>query len=261
MAGVNEHEREELMDRVLDGMATAEERAEVERLQASDPEARRRMEQRALLFETLRSVPRVEPPVGFRAGIASMIAREPARARTIGESLRAWFTFGPVQRRAIAFAGFAVGSLVTIATVALVSRGPGGVLPIAGTMTRPDGRIGSRVGFDRIEVGGGRFDAETFVSGRKVRLVVRGRADVATDLTVAFDEEELQFRSFEPLEGDTQVQMGAGRAHISGRGHTVIALGWESRVSNPGPIRVTARAGGEGRDVRLPTVAGVHDGR
>jgi hypothetical protein len=71
---------EELVDRVLAGEASAEERESLERMSASDPKIREVVESRARLFSDLRRLRVAEPPPEIRGIILETVKRETAQA-------------------------------------------------------------------------------------------------------------------------------------------------------------------------------------
>jgi anti-sigma factor RsiW len=64
-----------LMHAVLDGAASAEDKAALERLLAADPAARVEFESQCRLFEALSRLPQREPPAGFADGVMSALQR------------------------------------------------------------------------------------------------------------------------------------------------------------------------------------------
>jgi len=64
-----------LMHAVLDGAASAEDKAALERLLAADPAARAEFETHCRLFKALSRLPQQEPPAGFADGVMSALQR------------------------------------------------------------------------------------------------------------------------------------------------------------------------------------------
>jgi len=79
-----------LMHAVLDGAATEEESAELERVLAADASARAQFEELRRLFDVLASVPQVAPPAGFADEVMSALRRtsesDPRRGQPFAES-------------------------------------------------------------------------------------------------------------------------------------------------------------------------------
>ena len=75
-------EQHELLSAYLDGEVSAAERAEVERLLASDAAARKALDDMRRISAMVGGLPRQKAPPGFAFGVASRLADGAARADT-----------------------------------------------------------------------------------------------------------------------------------------------------------------------------------
>lgn len=241
---------EQWIDAVLDGEADAEEREALERRLRADPEARERLSQRQALFESLRAVPNHEPPPEVLASVMAAVRREPRRAAGWRERLASLLTPRPVRRPRMALAaGFALGSLATLALVALIDRSPRMGAPVSGTMTRP---IGHTVDQRRIALSRGWIEAETRRADSEVWVLLRGRFAESARIEIHFDDRELSPVLVVPPTGDgSHMETSAGRTTIVARGEHASRLAWRAEVARPGPMWISLRAGREEAQAEL----------
>lgn len=132
----------ELMHAVLDGEASPEEIAELERELGSDPDARARFEALRELHELLEGMPTLDPPPELAGQVLARLAgKEAADAGGATGSLFAFFrSGGPVLRYA---AAFAAGLLATAAVYEFGLRAQRDIdiSMVAGTMVNDDVRL------------------------------------------------------------------------------------------------------------------------
>ena len=133
----------ELMNRVLDGAATEPERADLDRILTSSPEANKHYEELGRLVRRLDSVPLDEPPATLQPRVFEGVERTGIHysAKSHGDAgFMAWFKrlipISPLRYASTFGLGLAAG--VVILTVAHNSRG---VDPsqVAGTIATPSG--------------------------------------------------------------------------------------------------------------------------
>ena len=85
----------QLMHAVLDGAASGEERAALDRVLAQDPQARAEFEAMRRLFGALDDMPRVEPPDGFADGVMAALQRNKARSSSLHQPFAQSGVIGP----------------------------------------------------------------------------------------------------------------------------------------------------------------------
>ncbi len=78
----------QLMHAALDGAASSEERAALDRVLAQDPQARAQFAELERLFGALDGMPRVEPPEGFADDVMTALQRSNAKGRRLTNLLR-----------------------------------------------------------------------------------------------------------------------------------------------------------------------------
>ncbi len=242
-----------LADRVLDGEASPEERAELERLVAGDSKARALVAERSSLFETLRRVPKREPPDDLGDSILAAIRSERVTSRGRG-LLRLWGSF-MARRPGLGFsyallAGWVVGSLTTLAVLGTLARKPEEGAPTSGTMANP--AAGQVVARGRLDLPGVRLGGETRLRGRVARLHVGGHASGPAEITIMFSPEELRLESIVPPESNLGIEITAGRVRLRGVGEMRLDLDWVSLVPAPRAVEVHGRADGKEEEMILP---------
>ncbi len=242
-----------LADRVLDGEASPEERAELERLVAGDSKARALVAERSSLFETLRRVPKREPPDDLGDSILAAIRSERVTSRGRGR-LRLWGSF-MARRPGLGFsyallAGWVGGSLTTLAVLGTLARKPEEGAPTSGTMANP--AAGQVVARGRLDLPGVRLGGETRLRGRVVRLHVGGHASGPAEITIMFSPEELRLESIVPPESNLGIEITAGRVRLRGVGEMRLDLDWVSLVPAPRAVEVHGRADGKEEEMILP---------
>ncbi len=237
-----------LADSVLDGVATAEERSEFERLVAADPNARARFEERRELFETLGRVLTPTPPDDLRDSILATIRNESrpmSRSSGVG-NWRSLLARHPTLGLSYAVAaGLVIGSLITLATMGTINRAPGPNASISGTMGTP---LGAEHSLDhaRLDFPGGNLEAATSSFGRIVRLHLRGHASVPVELTIAFRPHELHLVSIVPPEsGSMSITRSNGRLLLKTDREMNLEVNWDPRVPAASPLRIGCRVNGK----------------
>jgi len=79
-----------LMHEVLDGVASADEARELDRLLADDPEARAQFDQLERLFAGLNTMPKALPPEGLVAAVLAKLPRQPRRRDRLRQLSSRW---------------------------------------------------------------------------------------------------------------------------------------------------------------------------
>jgi hypothetical protein len=244
---MNANEFDRLVNGVLDGSASEDERAALERHLSADPSARARLAAWEGMFATLASVPQPDVPDGLRQQILAAVRRADRPAPAWRRALESLVTRRPTMALAYAGAfGLIAGSIVSLIAIGAIGRDPR-LAPTSGTMSRPATApdAGTEVGRSTVEAGGIRFDARATRAGDEVRLVVGpdGPPPAPADLTIEFDPAELGITSVAPPEGGAALSVTSGRIEVPSFTGGRLEIRWKSRVSRPAPIHVTARAG------------------
>ncbi len=85
----------QLMHAVLDGVASSEERAALDRVLAQDPQARTQFAELQRLFGALDGMPRVEPPEGFADDVMAALQRSTAKGASTRQPFAQSGVIGP----------------------------------------------------------------------------------------------------------------------------------------------------------------------
>jgi hypothetical protein len=242
-----------LADCVLDGEATAEERAELDRLLAQDPSGRARLAEREELFDTLRRVPRRAPPDDLRDAVLAAIRVEspPVRheerrdPRSSFFGRHPWLGFGYATA-----AGLVIGSLITLAVVGALGRGPGRDLPAAGTMAPADAHV---VATRALDLPNARFEAEARTGDRVTIVRLSGSSASPAEVELEYEPDQLRLASVLPAEpGDFRIERSAGRVRLTSTGPLHVELRWIPSSMAPSPISIRGRTEEHEVTVSLP---------
>lgn len=236
---------DELADSVLDGEASAEERAELERLLAENPEAKARVAERRALFETLRGVPRRSPPEDLRDSILTAIRIEGSGAHRSGPHGGRHPLLARHPSLALGYAlvaGLVIGSITTLAVRGNMVRKPGDGTPIAGTMAPPGSAGGTVIHGSSFALRGADYRAETRWNDRGIVLLLSGRSSKPIDFTIEYKPEELRLSSIlPPASADLGVEHSKGRLQIRGSGEMSLELSWLPLVPAPRALGIVGR--------------------
>lgn len=241
---MNDDEFDRLLDSVLDGSATDDERVALERHMGAHPEMAMRRESREEVFAMLHGGPWPEVPAGVRERILAAV-REPERP-------------GPAWRRALeslvarrpglslAYAGtlgLVAGSLLSLIAIGAIGR-DGHEALVSGTMTPPPHRERAFLARGAIELGNVHIDMKTWRDGDAVQLAVEAQGPGPLDLALTFEPAELRLMSVVPPDDPTAtVAVAGGRIEIAAPAPTQFEFRLRSLVARPAPIVVSARAG------------------
>lgn len=136
-------ELNQLIEDVLDGVATPQQAARLQEWLASDPAAREHYLKHVAVFQALGSdTELVEPPADLAAGVMRAVRMGPRPAPGASGVLRSWRD--SFQRRPVLGWSFAIGAAVAVIAVTSVILtnptpfGSRGSLPVTGTMAPPD---------------------------------------------------------------------------------------------------------------------------
>jgi hypothetical protein len=242
----------------LDGVATAGEVAELERLLESSHEARTRYQEMRTVFETLGRQPLLEPPPALRAGILKAVARIPSPA-----SRQGWLAGvavalrQPVLRTASAFAlGVALGVL----TIGVAGRNPsrGAQDAAIGTMAPLSDR-GRLVDRRQLRAAGVAATAETWRRFNRVTAAVALTAPGEMELLMVFDPALLRVTAVRPSPAaDGRMEMGPGRIVVRQGGEARYEVDLEIQNAAAPAIAVTIRAADQIAETVLATGVSSH---
>ena len=256
---MNTFDLESVIDDVLDGVATAEQRLWLDRRRASDPVVRDRYAAREALFRALDGSPLTEAPADLLAGVMRGISdagrHAPASGATPARSGAASGWLASLveafrHRPAMAWGYAASMAAIAVALVLATSRLP----QVFGPQALPvEGTIGLTANEDRTELGSVIVvnpDAQATVaaypgSGGAIDLVVRTESHPSVSAEIAVDLDDAEFVSRGP-------GLGFGReafdppGHLSARFDHAAIGSITVRPAHPGPlaIRVTLRSPG-----------------
>lgn len=239
----------QLVDSMLDGAATDDERATVERRMAEDPAIRAEVDARRSMFEALNRVPELDPPGDLHADILRSVRAIPRTATPRwSDAWRSLFANRPAL--AISYtlaAGIVVGTLSTLATMGSLGRGPG-AQSVSGAMAP----VGEPLAAERLEVSGGALDVNTQAESGAVRLSVRGRVAGPMAVAIDYDPAELKVGTVDWNDSSAgEAEIKPGRVRLIDRDDVNLTLRWVRLVPNPSPIRVEVRSGAGERHVTL----------
>jgi hypothetical protein len=247
---MSEAELDRIMDDVLDGVATSEQAAWLDKKLAGDPQARSRFERRKELFGLLgRGHAMVEAP----ADLAPAVMREiragsrPAKARP---GLPSWLheTFG--RRRGIGWA-YAVGAAAALVALAVMTRmdrnalGSKGWLPVTGTMAPAGpGESGAPVNQARIEAGSSHAGIELFRQGEVLLVRIETHSTKPLGVELEYDPAAVSAALFDGPHGLEFRQASPGVIQYSPSGDVMARVRLTPLAKSDTQVRVTLESEG-----------------
>lgn len=222
------------INEVLDGAASAADRAALEREMSADPELRRRFDALRSLFDTLGGIQMSDPPADLHDDIVRSIERENARPAAPGwmESLAMAFRSRPIPAYAM--------TLVSVAAVGLLlyaaSRQPANVtdLPVTATMAPAAPAAAT------LAAGDARLEIRTAWSGSELVITVTGEAPSGARLALRYDE-----ASWTPAAPD-------GSPELSVQGSVQSEMRLALAGATVTPIHLNAETSAGNKEIRLP---------
>ena len=206
---------EAAMHRVLDGEATPEETAALQRALAADSELRARFEELQRLFSALEAVAAVEPPAQFRDEVIRHIRERGPLPKTFTQRfaavLRSWREHLSPQ---LAYA-FVAGGIVGIALFGALDGRFGGGLDggSPGTMLPLDDSRSFRV-VDAVDLRATGFEGVVRTKAREGSLVAEIEVSTSAAATVELDyDARLSVAGVEPA-GASTVSLEPGRIRV-----------------------------------------------
>lgn len=241
---MNDDEFDRLLDSVLDGSATEDERIALERNMAAHPEMEMRRESRKEVFATLHGGPWPEVPEGMRERILAAVREPEQPAPAWRRALGSLVARRPALSLAYAGAlGLVAGSILSLIAVGVIGR-DGREAPVSGTMSPPAQHEPAVLARSVIELESVHIDVKTWRDGDAVRLAVEAQGSGPLDLALAFEPAELRLMSVVPPDDPAAtVNVAAGKIEVAVPAPTRFELRLQPLVVRPAPIQVTARAG------------------
>jgi hypothetical protein len=242
-----EREYEILIQEVLDGQATTEQRARLEAYLSKSEQGRTRKRELEAFFEALQEVEAVSPPADLKEAVLHTLQSRAAGAdRRIPrrDHLKLAFVFA---------AGLAAGVLTMGALTGVLSpQGPGGEPPVSGAMmplSPPTGAV--RKAF---QAGHGRVEAVSWKTGANHVVGLQVAADNPLAVELRFDPRRVEAGAVrQSRQALGRVEMASGRVLIQAEARSEYIV--EFQGASPGTtIQLILRSGSEsaGGDLPLP---------
>jgi hypothetical protein len=245
---VNPHQIDEVIDDVLDGVATPDQAAWLERKLAADSGARARYEDRKMLFQALDPGEMVDPP----SDLAWSVMRAVRGEMPAGSKRRGWiasFQDSVARRPALGWA-YAIGSvaaLVALAFVTITNRTPaqsGGSLPISGTLAPSDeGGPWVQVDESLLEAGESRGRIALLERGASLMATVEAHSSGPVSITVEYDPTLTPATGFDWPRGMERPDLALGRIRFDHNGSANARFRFERPTSGRATIHVTLASG------------------
>jgi len=244
---VNHATIERILNDVLDGVATPEDIARLERLLDQDPTARARYQDLETVFRALKQAGVEEPPAGLRSDILRAVRGGPAptRARGLGFArIRDLLWTRPVPAFAFTFVAGAAAGLLAFTLVAGTTRSRDAGLPVTGTMlpAAPAGGF-ERVGHLRLAAGDAEVAVETTRRGARIEAAIDARSPVPFGIELEYDPGALRLAGLDwsgPQPGRTELD--PGHLQLEPQGNVHYRLHFESASAEGRPIQITIRS-------------------
>ncbi len=220
---LNRRDLEEVIQDVLDGVASADEIAWLERRRAEDPTAQSLYERRKGLFQVLAQVEELPAPADLSASVLSAL---PAKSRPRPGGRR-WLSVLPgapsprISRWAIPFAaGVAAGVVLMVALTGSPALRSREGLQTAGTMAAPSAsRPAAAQDSEELTVGATRVAASIMLNGDSLIAHLECRATEEAQITIEYDPAVIAATSLEwsrPDEQHAALQPGYVRLRVRG---------------------------------------------
>lgn len=253
-------EYEQLIQDVLDGVATPEESSKLERWLQSNDAGRARQRELASLFATLARVPLAEAPLDFgRSTVAEIVrSNERGASRETGNpflaSWRAQMMRRPALTLAMPFAvGLAIGVLALGAWTGSFGPGPArDRTDTAGSMS-PDAGAASA----EWTLGGSQISARSWTAGGSRFASIDVRNPQGLSLELSFDPSLIHPVALSQSgPGSAEASLALDGAALKPRGNATYLL--EFRPAAPGaPIRMTMRSSPPGSESEPDVLVGL----
>jgi len=247
---MNDHELNQDIEDVLDGVATPQQAARLQERLANDPVARKRYLEHVAFFEALGTTDQhwVEPPADLAAGVLREIRKGPLPASGTRGVFASWKD--SFRRRPVVGWSFAIGAVAAVVAVAIAlltnpapfsSRGS---LPITGTMAPPDAGE-SWLQADRAVLAAG--DARGTITVLKQRGGLQVRVEThAPELSVlelAYDPVAVSVARIDGPQGAERAGTTPGSIQLHLNGDEVVGIHFAAPAPAGSTLLVTLRSG------------------
>jgi anti-sigma factor RsiW len=226
----------------LDGVATAEESAELRRRLEASPAARARFDEMKAVFRMLDRVETVEPPPALKERVILGLPPAPAPSRrgVLGAAFRRRGGLGWGYSFA---AGLAAGVLVVILANGVQRPGSSEEAKYSGSMAPLAGRDAAIVDEVRLELDGNAATAETRSAGADVLVRIESAAPDG-DLVVGYDPGAFVLQSFHQSDAASgPVELDPGRIHVRNAGQARFDFTLRPAGSGRPPLQVSIQSG------------------
>lgn len=250
---------ESLMQLVLDGEATAEERAMLDRALADDPSQIARYDELKSVFSALASVQMVEPPADLAEETERLLGdeaqnpsaageihlAEPAEPAGIFDALLGVFRLRPGRAFVFSLAsGAALGAIVVAAFMGLLGAGTGDSR-LAAQMASPSQATLQAIDQKTLEMGTSKIAVTTRLGASAVEAALEVSSVDPIEIEVAFDPDGQPLHGI-ALEGPgvAGLQRGPGNIAIHNQGAARYVLRFAHGAGAGQSIRVTLESNG-----------------
>jgi hypothetical protein len=261
---MNKTDHEERMQRVLDGVATAAEEAQLQAALEGSPELRSRYDELKRVFGLLESVSDVDPPPeAAREVILDFRARRAQQGRNLRQASQGGWMAAAVEslRRRLspqlAYA-FVTGAVAGVALLLGVGGNPrsGMELGAPGTLRSFQGAAQAEVvDTAQLEAPGFSGEVRTFGGAGPLLLEIDCESTTAATIHVAWGEASPRLLGFEQMRPQAQLLADDGGLRIDHSGDNAYRL-WLARPESEAPLHVEVLVGGRRleRDLRTLSV-------
>ena len=247
---MSDRELDQIMDDVLDGVATSEQAVWLERRLAADPAARARFERQGRLFHALEvKDAMVEAPGDLAPAIFNEIRRMPRPVIAPG-GLLSWVRDAFGRRRGLGW-GYAIGACAALVALAVLTRvdrdalGVRGWLPTTGTMApAAPGQSGAPVNQASISAGAARARVELFKQGDGLLVRVQTHSIQPLGVELEYDPAAISAANFEGPHGLEHRQASPGRFEYSPSGDVMVRVRLVRSSETDTQVRVTLQSEG-----------------
>lgn len=214
---------EQIMHDVLDGVADAQTRAQLEARLAAEPELRERYQALEHMFETLNRIPMHDAPADLHAGLMRRINTESRSPRIPGwvASLSGAFRARPVP--AFAMAVVTIAALALVLWTGLQQRAPllpDATLPVTGTLAPP-----APAAVATLKSGDARITLRILRDAGMLSVRIEGEAPAGASLELGADANDIATPDLEGTGAQlTAAGIETGRAQIQLNGHVQAQL-------------------------------------
>jgi hypothetical protein len=245
---MSDRELDQIMNDVLDGVATSEQAAWLEKRLAADPAARERFDRHSRLFRVLEvKGAMVEAPGDLAPAILGEVRRLPRPARAaIGSWVRE--AFGRRRRLGWAYAIGACAALVALAVMTRIDRqalGVRGWLPATGTMAPAGpGQSGAPINQASITAGSSKARVELFKQGEGLLVRIETHSAQPLGVELEYDPAAISAAKFEGPNDLEYHQTSPGHLEFTPSGNVMTRVHLAVSRGGDTQVRVTLQSEG-----------------